>query len=233
MTAFLKDTSAFLGDGTENEMGQNLSSFLDEYDPNKYENPSVTADVLVFQHNGKISSINKGLKLLMIKRRNHPSIGYYALPGGFIEIREDILEAAKRELKEETGLNGIALEQLYCWGNYDRDPRTRIVTASYLALVDKELTVKAGDDANEALWFDVSIKKVGHEKLLHNRKFQNYEISLVNEEKSLNLDAVVEYSENLEGYLKQKDFKVVNSNHIAFYPSFIVQALLYINTLIK
>lgn len=93
----------------------------------------------------------------MIKRGNHPSIGYWALPGGFVELREDMDQAAARELEEETGVKGLPLQQLRTWGSYDRDPRWRVITTSYLALVEGELPVKAGDDAADALWMDVEL----------------------------------------------------------------------------
>lgn len=160
MPAFLSNITPFLGMGTKNEEGKDLNEFLDAYEAGAFECPSVTADILVFQYKKKIEATGKGLKLLMIKRKNHPSIGYWALPGGFVNMREDIKEAAKRELFEETGLLGIDVAQLYCWGGYERDPRTRIVTVSYLAMVEESLEVKAGDDAEDALWFDVELKSI-------------------------------------------------------------------------
>ncbi|ROR23690.1 8-oxo-dGTP diphosphatase [Mobilisporobacter senegalensis] len=233
MSAFLEEFSSFLGTGEKNELGQDLKSFLEDYDPKKYENPCVTVDTLVFRHKDKLTTVNKGLKLLMIKRRNHPCIGFWALPGGFVEIREDTLDAAKRELKEETGLTDVPMEQIYTWGEANRDPRARIITLSYLALVEEELEVKAGDDATEAVWMDVKCNLLNVDKTQDCIK-QSYEIYLNNSEKKIELKGIVEVLENCKGLLKEKSYKVITSNGIAFdHARFIMQSLLYIEELIK
>ena len=88
-----KQNMDFIGTGENNEAGQDLSTFLNNYNPDKYKNPCNTVDTLVFTYNdnnGKIT-INK---ILLIKRKNHPSIGWWALPGGFVEYREDLRAAA-------------------------------------------------------------------------------------------------------------------------------------------
>lgn len=229
MGAFLNDITAFYGTGDKNEQGQDLESFLQEYDPNKYPNPSVTADVMVFRYNNTLTSIYSGLKLLLIQRKNHPSIGYWALPGGFVDIREDIDAAAKRELLEETGIDGLPIQQMHCFGEVNRDPRTRIITVSYLALVEEELILKAGDDAADALWFDVSLKKENEEVVNNNRKKQYYELTLINYDREIELNASIEYSQNVKGIIKEPEFKVLKTNHIAFdHPSFILQGLLFL-----
>lgn len=234
MSAFLDDITPFLGTGQKNEDGLDLASFLEDYDANKYPNPSVTSDILVFHYQSGFQTVEKGLKLLMIQRRNHPSIGYWALPGGFINIREDIDAAARRELEEETGVKDIPIEQLFCWGNYKRDPRTRIITLSYLAMIEENISIKAGDDAADALFFDVIFTKKGESKIIENRIFQNYELTLEQKEQKLLLHAVVEKSENCSGFLKQEEYKVISSDKIAFdHPCFIVQALKHIEKLLK
>lgn len=231
MSAFLKDIAPFYGTGSKNEQGQDLEHFLEEYDPNKYPNPSVTADVLVFQYSKGFTNVNSGLKLLMIQRRNHPSIGFWALPGGFVDIREDIDAAAKRELYEETGLNQVPVQQMHCFGEVNRDPRTRIITVSYLALVENDLAVKAGDDAAEALWFDVCFSKSGEAVFTEDRKIQKYDLKLKNKERNIELSASIEYSEKVEGILKDPQFLVLHTNQIAFdHPAFITQALLFIES---
>lgn len=134
----------------KNRQGLTESEFLAQYNPNLYERPSVTVDMLIF------TMIENKLKLLMIKRSDHPCIGQWALPGGFVNMNESLDEAAERELKEETNLEGIYMEQIYTWGDVDRDPRTRIISTAYMALLDStDLKVKAGDDADDADWFDV------------------------------------------------------------------------------
>lgn len=103
MPAFLDDISGFVGDGSVNEDGLSLAEYLKTYNPSIYRSPSLTADVMILRHSGEFTSVYEGLSLLMVKRRNHPCIGYWALPGGFAEIYEDIDQTAKRELQEETG----------------------------------------------------------------------------------------------------------------------------------
>ena len=92
----------------------------------------------------------------MVKRSNHPSIGFWATPGGFVELKEDISEGAARELEEETCVKGLPLRQMRTWGEWQRDPRWRIITTSYLALVEGDLKVQAADDAKDAQWLDGS-----------------------------------------------------------------------------
>lgn len=228
MASFLNDITPFYGTGDKNEQGEDLESFLEEYDPNKYQNPSVTADVMVFRYNSTLT-INSGLKLLLIQRKNHPSIGFWALPGGFVDIREDIDAAAKRELLEETGIEGLPIQQMHCFGDVNRDPRTRIITVSYLALVEEELILKAGDDAADALWFEVDLKKENDEVISSNRKKQYYELTLTNHDRKIELNASIEYSQNVKGIVKEPEFKVLKTNHIAFdHPSFILQGLLFL-----
>ncbi|MBQ8304603.1 MAG: NUDIX hydrolase [Blautia sp.] len=155
---YLEDITPFLGTGQKNEAGQTLEEFLERYDPKKYDCPSNTVDIAVFR---RVSAAGgSGLQLLMIRRRNHPNIGYWALPGGFVEIRENLEDAAARELMEETGVTGISLKQHGAWGDYDRDPRWRVITALYFTILTEDVPVRAGDDAADARWFDVTYEEV-------------------------------------------------------------------------
>ena len=107
----------------------------------------VTVDVVIF-------TIQDGvLKVLLVKRLVEPFIGQFAIPGGFVHEDEDLEEAALRELKEETGVADVYLEQLYSFGTPDRDPRGRVITVAYFALISADRTLKAGTDAAEAAWF--------------------------------------------------------------------------------
>jgi len=120
------------------------------YDVSKYERPSVTVDVLM------MSLRQRDLQILLIKRRAWPYEGMWAIPGGFINIAESLETAAKRELQEETGVQDVYLEQLYTFGNPGRDPRTRVITVVYFALLDSErLQVKVTSEATDVGWFSV------------------------------------------------------------------------------
>jgi ADP-ribose pyrophosphatase YjhB (NUDIX family) len=94
------------------------------------------------------------LKILLIKRGMHPFINCWAHPGGFVHPDESCYEAASRELKEETGLKNVFLEQVYTFSKPDRDPRTRVMSVAYMALSPLAPPVRGGDDALEAAWFD-------------------------------------------------------------------------------
>src|SRR5215469_17442303 len=117
--------------------GEETSALTDEarahgYDPNKYERPSVTVDVVIM-------SLRQGdLQVLLIKRRSWPFEGMWAITGGFVNMDESLETAAKRELQEETGVQDVYLEQLYTFANPGRDPRTRVITVVYFALLDSE-----------------------------------------------------------------------------------------------
>lgn len=130
--------------------GLTEAQFLEQYDPGDYPRPSVTVDMMVLSPKKDYS----GLKILLIKRREHPYINCWALPGGFVRPEETCYEAAARELKEETGLKNVFLEQVYTFSKPDRDPRTRVISVAYMALSSVAPPVKGGDDALEAAWFD-------------------------------------------------------------------------------
>ena len=111
----------------------------------------LTVDAVVFGY-----SKEKGLAVLLVKRKYPPFKGGWALPGGFVEEGESLEEAVARELKEETGVEVGYLEQLYTFGKPQRDPRQHIVAVAYFALVRPEkLTLVADTDAEEAAWFPI------------------------------------------------------------------------------
>ena len=110
--AFLSDLRRFYGTGEKNPAGQSLEEFLEHYNPAKYESLCNTADIVVVRCEEKLTHWGQPLKVLMVKRSNHPSIGFWATPGGFVELKEDISEGAARELEEETGYRSDKLEWL-------------------------------------------------------------------------------------------------------------------------
>lgn len=174
-----------------NARGENLEQFLEGYNPNKYEKPSVTVDTLIFtvgekEVENKRKLPEKELQVLLIKRKDHPYIGQWAIPGGFVDMVESMDKAAKRELKEETGVDNVYLEQLYTFGDVGRDPRMRVISTCYMALVDSSrITAVAGDDAEDVKWFKV----VGLNDMFQNRE-ETAEGLRVTREKELFLESV-------------------------------------------
>jgi len=116
----------------------------------EYPHPAVTTDVVIF------SIRDQQLKLLLIKRGGAPFKGKWALPGGFVELDESLEEGARRELEEETGLAGVFLEQLYTFGQPGRDPRERVITVAYYALIPSDqVSLCAATDAEAVGWFSM------------------------------------------------------------------------------
>ncbi|HLF90075.1 MAG TPA: NUDIX domain-containing protein [Anaerolineales bacterium] len=116
-----------------------------------YPRPALTVDIVVF------TLRESRLSVLLIQRKEPPFAGMWALPGGFVNMGETLEEAAQRELEEETGLQESYLEQLYTYGNPDRDPRGRVVTVVYFALIAADASIQAegGSDATRAAWHPV------------------------------------------------------------------------------
>jgi 8-oxo-dGTP diphosphatase len=114
----------------------------------EWPRPMVTVDAAVFDVSSEVP------KVLLIKRGNEPFKGQWAFPGGFVNMDEELEDAAARELEEETGLRGVKLEQLHTFGKCGRDPRGRNITIVFIGIA-KDTKVKGGDDAAEAKWFDI------------------------------------------------------------------------------
>ena len=112
-----------------------------------YPRPCVTTDCLIFR------KINSKWNLLFIERSNDPFKGCWALPGGFLEMEEDLDACAARELQEETRLTGIELHQLYAFGSPNRDPRHRTISVAYWGVDNTERQAIGSDDAVVARWF--------------------------------------------------------------------------------
>src|ERR1051326_5227178 len=123
---------------------------LEDYDASIYDRPSVAVDIIIF------TVVDNDLKVLLIKRKVPPFKGMMAIPGGFVRRGEKLEEAAMRELREETNVTDIYLEQLYSFGDPGRDPRAWIISIAYFALVNAEkLELKADTDAEDAVWHSI------------------------------------------------------------------------------
>ena len=187
---------------------QSEAEFLKDYNPKDFEQLSMTADILLIsisdeETNNYRKTNDKMMSILLVKRDDYPFKGKWCLPGGFLNpVGETLEECAKRILKKETNLQDIYLEQLYTFDNPKRDPRTRVVSTSYMALVDKN---KLTDMINEnACWFDVVL-------LEDNKK--EVEVTLSNGIDTINL--------KIKKVLREKttdryDFISENNNEIAF-----------------
>ena len=134
--------------------------FLKKYNSNKYEKLSLTTDILIFSvSNGNQENYRKlnekYFSVLLVKRDTYPFKNKWTLPGGFVGIDEDIEDAARRILLNEANIKNIYLEQLYTYGNPKRDPRMRVISTSYMALIDKNI-LKDKISSN-ASWFNIKV----------------------------------------------------------------------------
>lgn len=136
-------------------MAKDIKSSADSaetYDVTRYDRPSVTVDVVLF------SILDEQLKVLLVRRKAWPYESMWAIPGGFVQMDESLETAAYRELAEETDVSSaqVYLEQLYSFGEPGRDPRTRVITVAYFALVSADkLDPRAASDAESVGWFSV------------------------------------------------------------------------------
>ena len=141
------------------------SEYLQGYRASDYPHISIATDIVCFsvlEEKGdnyrKLSQ--KKLSVLLVKRGEHPYKDQWALPGGFLKIDETLEETAKRELREETGVEEAYMEQLYSFSGLDRDPRMRVVSVAYLALLNQRPHLKATTDAIDTRWFEVTYKEL-------------------------------------------------------------------------
>lgn len=187
--------------------------FLSRYNSYEYKNTAVTVDMLLFTldeiRSDDIKRLSeKKLKIILIKRNNHPFLGDWGIPGGFVNIDESVEDAAYRKLKEETNIDNIYMEQLYTWGNVNRDPRMRVVSTSYMALVNKEgLKEKASDDTNELAWFSINKELMRECKNDNGDIIREYILSLINTEKNITIMYNITEINNFIGFNNKATYK--------------------------
>lgn len=217
-------------DEIRDKNGLTEEEFLTQYNDSHYKKPSVTVDDVLFTITyddavNKRSLPDKELQVLLVKRGGHPYYGQWALPGGFLQMDEDLDTAAMRELKEETDIDCTYMEQLYSWGEVKRDPRTRVVSVSYMALIDSSKNkVQAGDDADEAQWFSVKDTLFKKEKEWTNEGFilrQWIRLDLIHEE--ITLSSIILIEKIVEGTTIRYKRKVIERKGVAFDHSRIIQ----------
>lgn len=136
----------------------------DAYDPSAFDRPSVTVDVAIF------SLVEEDLRILLVKRRERPFADFWALPGTFIGMDESLDDAATRALAAKTGVEDVYTEQLYTFGRPDRDPRTRVITVAYFALVPfmavQSKPDTAGTNVDWASVFDLPVLAFDHAEIV-------------------------------------------------------------------
>lgn len=142
--------------------------FLKEYNPKEFDPIAITTDILMLSISDSTTGnyrklTNKHFSVLLVKRETYPYKDKWCLPGGFINVDEELEDAPERILKNETNLHDIYLEQLYTYGNVNRDPRMRVISTSYMSLIDKNrLNEKINPNAS---WFKIS--KLEDKKRIH------------------------------------------------------------------
>ncbi len=219
--------------------GMTEEEFLARYNAGDYERPSVAADMVIFTVREEAEENYRKLPecslcLLLVKRGVHPYLGDWALPGGFVRPGETTEAAAKRELREETGLDQVYLEQLYTFSDPGRDPRTWVMSCAHMALIDAgKLPLRAGDDADSAQWFKVSLRLLeehveycggaafGQVKLI---RTQQLELELVRGE--IRLHCRVEKKIRKSEYEEAVEYRTCENGGLAFdHAKIIVRAL--------
>lgn len=193
--------------------------FLNKYDVSIYETPSVTNDVIIFTTDDKLEENSrkvpkKGMQVLLIKRDDHPYKGKWAIPGGFVSNDESLEDGAIRKLKEETGIDNVYTEQLYSFGEVNRDPRTRVISIGNIALISKDrINFKDEKNIKKSKWFWLE------KKMLHSEKDEKYTINKYilkleseDEETKINYEII----EKIErGILRKKEehYKILDSSN--------------------
>ena len=185
--------------------------FLKSYDKNAFDLLSITTDIFILSVS-YIDSDNyrklgeKKCSVLLVKRKTHPFINKWCLPGGFIQINENLEEATKRVLINETNLKDIYLEQLYTFSNVDRDPRMRVLSTAYMTLINKD-KIKEKLASNTS-WFNISI----NEKEI-NSKETLLTFTLDNGKENLSFDILKTLKEKTSNIF---DYKIINNDSLAF-----------------
>lgn len=210
----------------KNEKGLSEAEFLKAYNSDRYLKPSVSADVLLFTVDSiKTSNYKKNdekvLKLLLIKRRNHPYIHTWAIPGGFVDVDENVETAALRELKEETNVEEVYIEQLFTFGEVKRDPRMRVISTAYMALVDRShIHPKAGDDAQEVDWFEIKKEIIEPAHVVEKQgsviKTEIIKLTLLNETVDEDIYCNLKITESLIGKNIKREVKILDQKNIGF-----------------
>ncbi|MBN7576309.1 NUDIX hydrolase [Clostridium sp. 2-1] len=200
-------------------LDKNEREFLSEYDVNIYDRPSVTNDIIIFTTGDRIEENSrkvpkKGMQILLIKRDDYPYKGKWAIPGGFVKNDESLEDGALRKLKEETGIDNVYTEQLYTFGEVDRDPRTRVISIGNIALISKE-DIRFGDykDRKESKWFWVE-KNLIDSKKNETNTINKYILKFESEDEEIKFNyEIIEKIERTIFRKKENSYKTLNESN--------------------
>lgn len=200
----------------DNKIYNSEEEFLKDYDSSRFDKLSMTTDILIFsvssENTGNYRKLtDKKFSVLLVKRDNYPFKDKWCLPGGFVKIDEDLEDAARRILKTETNLEDIYIEQLYTFGSPKRDPRMRIVSTSYMSLIDKnKLNVELYKNAS---WFNIMT--------LEDEKYIHVTLDNGNEEIKFVIEKVLRHKTT-----DRYDFVTISNDKLAFdHPEVIVSGI--------
>jgi len=187
--------------------GLTEQEFLGKYDPTMFERLSMSVDTVIFSIDTKLQTSNyrklddQKLTVLLVKRNEHPFLEHWSLPGGFIGVREAPAKAARRVLRNKTGLDDLYIETLGTYGEPERDPRMRIISSTYLSLLDRDkFKLQASPYVADSAWFEVEVT--------------DRELVLCGEGQQL----VIPYEKAAirNGKIKTVEYQVTESNPLAF-----------------
>lgn len=208
---------------------ESQQQFLEQYDIEQYERPSVAADIAVFSVMQKEAVdhrklAEKELKILLVKRKQEPYMDQWALPGGFLRKDETLYEAARRELFEETGTRRSYLELCDVFSSPDRDPRGWILSQAFMVLVNSEDCAdadvpRAGGDAKDTAWFSVKMERVSQERRQEDDRVvcdAVYRLYLQEEKLEVCLQAQVQEHIVYEEYHQLVQYQILKSEGLAF-----------------
>lgn len=197
--------------------------FLKNYDVTEYDRPSLCVDNILFtireNENENYRKLpTKSLQILLTYRENYPYKNCWSLPGTFINTNESLDDAATRCLKEKSNISNIYLEQLYTFGQVDRDPRTRVISCTYMSLVDSSnLSIKPGKNVSDIDFFTVSTSISDYKvKETKNGNLTTYVTGLTLKNASTTITAKIQTQKELINTKSITKYKILKSENIAF-----------------
>ncbi|MGL5353524.1 MAG: NUDIX hydrolase [Clostridium sp.] len=200
------------------------AEFLSNYNENNYERPSVTNDIIIFTTDDKCEDnqrkvAKKGMQVILVRRNEHPYKNTFALPGGFVSMDESLEDGAYRKLKEKTGIDNVYTEQLYTFGELNRDKRTRVISVGNIALIEKEcIKFSEVESKKQGTWFWINKTLVSSKNYEHYIE-KIYNLCLKSEDGKVEINyEILEKVEKNILQRKEKTYKLLEgcSEELAF-----------------